>query len=135
MDIIIRFWPPQTSKQKLRKIKKNILKWLSLTFVNQIFSDSTDSVLQKIRNVLLERKKKSNLFPFPIKEIAEEFKSDTSKNYKLNDNILEDLIKKAKIDKPINLISTFFTIFWFRRKIFWFRTRSHASKICFRGFS
>lgn len=91
----------QDKETEREENKKNILKWLILTFINQIFSDSTDSVLQKIRNVLLERKEKSNLFPFPIKEIAEDFKSDTSKNYKLDNATLEDLIKKAKRDEPI----------------------------------
>lgn len=81
--------------------EKNIFKWLNLTFIKKIFSNSSDLILQKIRKVLLNKKNENpSLFPFPLKEIAEEFNKDTSKNYKLEDKMLTDLIKRAKKDEP-----------------------------------
>lgn len=72
--------------------KKNITKWLIMTFLKSVFSGHTDSVLVAMRNVL----KESSGVNFPAKELANIFKNDPAKNYTFDDEVIDGLMKAQK---------------------------------------
>ncbi|MCT8824800.1 DUF262 domain-containing protein, partial [Glaesserella parasuis] len=72
--------------------KKNIAKWLMLTFIKSIFGGQTDTVLKKMRDKLKENK--SSVFPDKI--LMDAFKSEPARNYSFEDDFIDDLLKSEK---------------------------------------
>ena len=72
--------------------KKNISKWLLLSFIKSIFGGQSDNVLIKIRDVL--KKNKTN--KFPTKELMEAFRTDPTKNYSLDEAFISGLLESQK---------------------------------------
>ncbi|MBQ7155439.1 MAG: DUF262 domain-containing protein [Synergistaceae bacterium] len=72
--------------------RKNIARWLNLTFIRSIFSGQADSVLVSMRNVL----KHTQAVNFPAQELMNAFKSNPTKNYSLDDDFIDGLLKAHK---------------------------------------
>ena len=72
--------------------KKNIAKWLILSFIKSIFGGQADSILKKMKNVL-EAQTEEN---FPDKALMEAFKAHPSKNYSFDDDFIEGLLESKK---------------------------------------
>ena len=72
--------------------KKNITKWLTLTFIKSIFGGQTDSVLVSMRRVLKETDNKK----FPVQELMDAFKNDPARNYSFDDEFLDGLLEAQK---------------------------------------
>lgn len=65
-----------------------IKKWINLSFIKSIFAGQTDTILARIRNVLRNNIDNS----FPLKEIADRFRTDPSKNYSLDDDFINEIL-------------------------------------------
>ncbi len=72
--------------------KKNIAKWLILTFIKSIFGGQTDTVLKKIKDELKNNKSST----FPDKILMDAFKSEPARNYSFEDDFIDDLLKSEK---------------------------------------
>nr|QGT49690.1 hypothetical protein Melaina855_0770 [uncultured Candidatus Melainabacteria bacterium] len=72
--------------------KKNISKWLLLSFIKSIFGGQSDNVLMRIRDVM--RKNKTN--KFPINDLINAFKMDATKNYTLDEDFITGLLESQK---------------------------------------
>ncbi|GAA0864792.1 DUF262 domain-containing protein [Paraclostridium tenue] len=77
-----------TSATYDKEDKSNIRKWLNLTFIKSIFGGQPDRVLVTIRRIL--EKNLGN--KFPLEEIIDKFKNDPSKNYSMEDDLIEGLL-------------------------------------------
>lgn len=72
--------------------KKNITRWLNLTFLKSIFGGQTDSVLVSMRRVLKENEHKK----FPAQELMDAFRNDPARNYSFDDEFLDGLLEAQK---------------------------------------
>ena len=77
---------------KKEENKKNIARWLFLSFIKSIFGVHTDGVLKKIKKVLKENPGET----FPAEQIMNEFKTDPMRNYALDDDFIEGLLESQK---------------------------------------
>ena len=72
--------------------RKNISKWLTLTFIKSIFGGQSDSVLITMRKVLKETKDNK----FPTKELMDAFKNNPARNYSFDEEFLDGLLEAQK---------------------------------------
>lgn len=90
---------PRTEDEK--RNEKNIFKYLYISFIKGIFGKNVDGILKRIKKVFENIKDdKSRIFPFPIKDIVDEFSEDTATNYNFDDDTLCHSIENAKKDDP-----------------------------------
>ena len=73
--------------------KKNISKWLVLTFIKSVFAGQSDSVLTAMRKVINENLNKNY---FPIQEIISHFKNNPTKNYTFDEEFFDGLLEAQK---------------------------------------
>ena len=72
--------------------KKEITRWLSLTFIKSIFGGQTDSVLVTMRKVL----KETDNAKFPAQELMDAFKNNPARNYSFDEDFLDGLLETQK---------------------------------------
>lgn len=70
--------------------RKLIQKWVNLSLLKSIFGGQTDSVLTTLRRVI---KNNLNDPEFPLQKLMDEFKSNPTKNYSLEDDFIEGLLQ------------------------------------------
>ncbi len=70
--------------------RQTIQKWLTLTMLKSIFGGQTDAVLTVMRKVIKEN---LSLSLFPFEAIKEEFKTNPTKNYQLDDDFIDGLLR------------------------------------------
>lgn len=72
-----------------------------ISFIKGIFGKNVDGILKRIKKVFENIKDdNSRIFPFPIKDIVDEFSRDTATNYNFDDDTLRHSIENAKKDDP-----------------------------------
>ena len=72
--------------------KKNITKWLTLSFIKSIFGGQSDSVLVLMRKVIKENIGNK----FPAQMLMEAFKNDPARNYSFDDEFIDGLLETQK---------------------------------------
>lgn len=72
--------------------RRNIGRWLTMTFMKSIFGGQTDRILVTMRKVLRENPGET----FPIREMMEAFATDSTRNYHFDDKFIEGLLEAEK---------------------------------------
>ena len=84
------------NKVKHLEEKDSMRKWLCISILKGVFGGQTDSVLTTYRKLLHDNIGKGL---FPLKEIQEEFRSNSAKNLSFNDDFIDGLLTIRK-DAP-----------------------------------
>jgi len=69
--------------------RKLIQKWINISLLKSIFGGQTDTVLSALRKAIKNNLSEPN---FPFDGIKEEFKSNPSRNYSMDDDFIEGLL-------------------------------------------
>lgn len=72
--------------------KKNISRWLILSFIKSMFGGQTDNVLVLMRKVLKEKIGQK----FPVQALMDAFKNDAARNYSFDDEFIDGLLETQK---------------------------------------
>lgn len=89
---------------------KKIRRWLNMSFVNNVFGGSPDSIILAIRKLI------NQYDYFPFDEIIERFKSNPNRHYNFNIDTIEELLETSyggnrKADFLLFLIQDYFDFF------------------------
>lgn len=92
---------PSKLNGEFKKVALNIRQWLCISLLKGIFGSQGDTVLTKIKNVLKNHKGDRT---FPIDEIKEAFKGDTSKDMSFSEESIDELLRTQKDDRRSDII-------------------------------